>query len=427
MKIRKSIIVLAALLAVILCQAALADTVTFTGTVAASETHEIYAPIGGTVESVNADVGQKVSAGDTLITLSTTKIYAEEDGVVTGVFGQLGDSAETVSQKYGAVMYIEGESVYAIAASTDNAYNSTETKFVHVGEEVYLECYSDGKHTGTGVITAIEGTDYTVKVLSGEFLIGETVNVYRGDTATSTQRIGRGTLNRQNPTAVTGAGSIVSFAVQAGDTVHRGDLLFETLEGSFDGLYMSGVEIDADVDGVLSQIDAQQGQNTQKGAVVATLWPDSAMRVEAEIEEANLGAIAVGDPVSIELVWNQDDEITYAGTVSMISAIANSSAGIDGDSSVTYTVYIDFTPDANTRYGMSAIVTTLDEAEEAVEREEEGTENTEENAIAEGRFPSEGFDPDNLPENFSRENLPEGFDPESFPGTDGEVSDGAQD
>ena len=435
--------------ALLLCGAALADTITFTGIVAASQTCEVYAPIGGTVQAVNVEAGQRVSAGDAIVSLSTTKVYAEEAGVVTGVFGQPGDSAETVAQKYGAVMYIEGESVYSIAASTDNAYNSTATKFVHVGERVYLECYSDGKHTGAGVITAIEGTDYTVKVLSGEFLIGETVNVYRGDSAVSSQRIGRGTLNRVSPTAVTGSGSIVSLAVSDGDAVERGDLLFETLDGSFDGLYMSGSDIAADVDGTVSEVSAQQGGAIQKNSVVAVLYPDSAMRVEAQVEEANLASIHVGDPVSIELVWNQDEGVTYDGVITMISAIADSATASstssgdamavdtgDSDDAVTYTVYIDFTPDENTRYGMSAVVTTLDEEAEIEEEvEEERTEEAEgEDAQAEASDrpqPPEGFDPANLPEGFDPENLPEGFDPanmpEGFPSAEEGVTDDAQD
>ena len=347
----------------LLSSAALAEGITFTGTVVASETHEIYAPIGGTVKSVSVQAGEAIRAGEPIAELSTTKVYAEESGTITGVFAQPGDSAETVQQKYGAVMYIEGESVYTIAASTDNAYNSTATKFVHVGESVYLQCYSDGSHTGTGVITAVEGTDYTVRVTSGQFLIGETVNVYRGNTTASTKRIGRGTLNRISPTAVTGGGSIVSLAVSNGDTVQRGDLLFETLEGGFDGLYMSGAAILADADGTISQVNVQQGSNVEKNSVAAVIYPANAMRIEAQIEEANLAAIQPGDPVSIELLWNQDEEVTYEGTIAMISAIANSASNdsMDGDDTVTYNVYIDFTPDANTRYGMSAVVTTQDD------------------------------------------------------------------
>lgn len=364
-----------AALALLLSPAALADSITFTGTVAASQTHEVYAPIGGKVLTVSGDVGDRVSADTVLVALSTTKVYAEEDGTVTGVFAQPGDSAETVSNLYGSVVSIEGESVYSVAASTTNAYNTTATKFVHVGENVYLSCYSDGSHTGAGVITAIEGTDYTVRVTSGEFLVGETVNVYRGDSAVSTKRIGRGTLNRTSPTAVTGSGSIVSIAVSAGDTVRRGDLLFETLDGSFDGLYMSGSAITAGINGTISQLNAQQGGSIQKDEVVAVLYPEGAMRIEASVDEANLSAIHVGDPVSIELIWNQDEEVSYPGTVTGISAIADSNEAQNGEteSAVTYTVYIDFTPDENTRYGMSAVVTTQDT--DAAEAPEEVIEN----------------------------------------------------
>ena len=403
----------------LIAPAALAESITFTGTVAASQTHEVYAPIGGAVASVECEAGQRVGAGDVILRLSTQKIYAEESGTVTGVFGQNGDSAETVAQKYGAVIYIEGESGYSIDASTDNAYNSTATKFVHVGESVYLECYSDGKHTGTGVITAIQGTDYTVRVTSGEFLIGETVNVYRGSSAVSTSRIGRGTLNRVNPTAVTGSGSIVSFAVSAGDRVERGDLLFETLEGSFDGLYMSGSDIAAGVSGTISRIDAQAGGSVQKGNVVAVIYPESAMRIEAQVSEADLASIAEGDPVSIELLWNQDDEVTYEGTIDMISAIANESNG--GDDGVTYTVYVDFMPDENTRYGMSAIVTTLEDETEP--EEPDAPEEAEEDAEPEAETSdfrhgerAKNFDPENMPEGFAPDNRPAG----GFPGEKGE-------
>ena len=358
---RKSLAILAAL-ALLLSPAALADSITFTGTVTASETYEVYAPIGGKVQAVAGDVGDHVDADTVLVELSTTKVYAEEDGTVTGVFGQPGDSAETISGLYGAVVSIEGGSVYSIAASTTNAYNTTATKFVHVGENVYLSCYSDGSHTGTGVITAIEGTSYTVRVTSGQFLVGETVNVYRGDSAVSTKRIGRGTLNRTSPTAVTGSGSIVSIAVQPGDSVQRGDLLFETLDGDFDGLYMSGSAITAGISGTISQLNATQGSAVQKDDVVAVLYPDGAMRIEASVEEANLSSIHVGDPVSVELIWNQDEEVAYPGTITGISAIADSTEAQGGEteSAVTYTVYIGFTPDENTRYGMSAVVTTQD-------------------------------------------------------------------
>jgi hypothetical protein len=108
------------------------------------------------------------------------------------------------------------------------------------------------------------------------------------------------------------------------------------------------------------------------------------MRIEASVEEANLSSIHVGDPVSIELIWNQDEEVTYPGTITGISAISDSadSQGGETESAVTYTVYVGFTPDENTRYGMSAVVTTQDagsgEAGEADAADEEVTDRAEE-------------------------------------------------
>ena len=358
-------LMLAALL--ILSGMALADTVSFEGTVSASGTCEVYAPIGGTVGRVLVEAGQHVNEGDVLAELTTTKVYAEEAGTVTGVFAQPGDNAETAAQKYGAVLYIEGESVYTIAASTENAYDATANKFVRVGETVNLSCYSDGKHTGTGVITSIEGTSYNVEVRTGEFLIGETVNVYRGE-AKSANRIGRGTLNRKSPLAVGGTGSIVSFAVEDGDAVQRGDLLFETLEGGFDGLYMSGSAICADAAGTVASVNLQAGGKAEKNAVAAVIYPENAMRIVGQISESNLAYIAEGDPVEIELIWNQDEEVTYTGTIAMISSIAAQSEGGEmEDGEIMFDVYVDFTPDANTRYGMSAIISTVEPAMEAVE------------------------------------------------------------
>ena len=147
---KKTVITALSLLCCIalLSPVALADTLTLNGTISAGKTVEVYAPIGGTVASVAVEVGQEVTEDDVLYTLKTTKVYAEEDGTVTGVFGELGDSATTVGSRYGAVMYLEGESVYSVSASTDNAYNSTATKFVHVGEKVYLQCRTNADRSG---------------------------------------------------------------------------------------------------------------------------------------------------------------------------------------------------------------------------------------------------------------------------------------
>ncbi len=333
---------------------AAAESLSLEGKVVPARTVPVYAAIGGTVAEVAAQVGQEVGADDVLYSLKTTKVYAQESGTVTGVFGEPGDDAAQVAQRYGAVMYLEGASVYSVSASTDNAYNTTANKFIRVGEKVSLQCRSSQERKGEGTVTAVEGTGYTVKVTAGTFIPGDSVDVFRDAAHTNSQRIGRGTVSRVNPSAVTASGSIVRFAVADGEKVERGQLLLETLDGSFDGLYMSGVDQTADQAGVVGSLSASQGSPVSKGSVVAVIYPLDAMRVEASVPEDSRGQIKAGDKVTIEL--ESDEAAVYTGEVVLVSAVAEA-----GAAEVSYRVLVDFTPDEAVRFGMSVVVTTPEE------------------------------------------------------------------
>lgn len=365
----------------LLVSAASADTLTLTGTVTTGETVQVYAPIGGTVGGVLVEEGQTIGADDVLYTMKTNKTYAEEDGTVTGVFGQPGDSASTVSSRYGAVLYLEGGSVFSVSASTDNAYNSTETKFVHVGETVYLVCRSNAQRTGTGVITSISGTNYNVEVKEGTFIAGDSVEIFRDSAYTNTLKIGRGTVSRTNPTGISGSGSIVNIPVKDGDQVKRGDLLLETLDGEFDGYYMSGTEISAGTAGVVGSLSVKLGSSVQKDSVAAVIYPLDSMRVEASVTEDCRGQIHEGDKVVIEL--EADESRTYEGTVTLVSAIAN-----EGNGEVSYKVLVDFVPDDEVKFGMSVVVMTV-EAEEVPAEETPAAEAPAEEGSVEDEKPAE--------------------------------------
>ncbi|MBQ6173934.1 MAG: HlyD family efflux transporter periplasmic adaptor subunit [Clostridia bacterium] len=342
---------------------ALGDTLALNGTVTRADTVTVYAPIGGVVDSVNVQAGSLVGEDDVLFSLRTTKVYAEEDGTVTGIFGRPGDNAASVAARYGAVLYLEGTARYTVSASTANAYNSTETRMLHVGESLYLQCRSNSSRIGEGIVTAVDSTNYTVRVTSGTFIPGDSVDLYRDRGFSSDKRVGRGTVARINPTAVTGSGAIVSFAVEDGQSVKRGDLLMETLDGSFDGLYMSGTDVLAGTAGVVGSISASQGSSVQDGAAVAVIWPTAGMRIEATVPEDSRGMIAVGDRVIIEA--EADESRSYEGTVTLVSWIAE-----EGSGEASYRVLIDFTPDENITFGMSVIVYTLEPEEPAAETDE---------------------------------------------------------
>ncbi len=330
--------------------AAQAETLSLNGTVEAGVTVPVYAPIGGTVENVLVETGMHVSAGETLFSYRTEKTYASGDGTVTGVFAKAGDDAETVTEMYGADLYIEGTALYTVSASTNKAYSSIETTIVHTGETVYVICRTDASRKGTGIITAIDGTSYTVLVTEGNFIPGDSVTVYRDESYTEKQRLGRGSVSRVSPTAVSGTGAIVSIAVKDGDQVKRGDLLMETLSGTFEGYEMTGTNVTAAEEGVIVSVSAEVGGTVEKGGVVAQIAPISGMRVEAAVTADDRQSLKAGDKVTIEL--ESDDSKTYEGTVRYITEMPE-----EDTEEVTYKAIIDFTPDEDVFFGMAVVVT----------------------------------------------------------------------
>ncbi len=336
--------------------AACADTLNLNGTVEAGVTVPVYAPIGGTVDQVSVEKGMHVAAGDTLFSYRTEKTYASADGTVTGVFAKAGDDAETVTEQYGADLYIEGTTIYSVSASTSKAYSSAETTIVHTGETVYLVCRTDAKRFGTGIITAVDGTNYTVLVTEGNFIIGDSVSVFRDSAYSEKQRLGRGSIARVNPTAVTGTGAVVSVAVKDGDQVKRGDLLMETLSGTFEGYEMTGTSVKAEEEGVIVSVAAEAGAAVNKGDIVIQMAPVSGMRVEAAVSADDRQALKAGDKVIIEL--EADESISYEGTVRYITEMPE-----EDTEETTYKAIIDFTPDENVYFGMPVVVTTPESAE----------------------------------------------------------------
>lgn len=336
--------------------AACADTLNLNGTVEAGVTVPVYAPIGGTVDQVSVEKGMHVAAGDTLFSYRTEKTYASADGTVTGVFAKAGDDAEIVTEQYGADLYIEGTTIYSVSASISKAYNAAETTIVHTGETVYLVCRTDAKRFGTGVITAVDGSNYTVLVTEGNFIVGDSVTLFRDSAYTEKLRIGRGNIARVNPTAVTGTGAVVSVAVKDGDAVKRGDLLMETLSGTFEGYEMTGTSVKAEEEGVIVSVAAEAGAAVNKGDIVIQMAPVSGMRVEAAVTADDRQALKAGDKVLIEL--EADESISYEGTVRYIAEMPE-----EGTEEVTYKAVIDFTPDGNVYFGMPVVVTTPEAAE----------------------------------------------------------------
>ena len=329
----------------VLLGAALAEE-QFDGQVVAGEAVSVTAPFGGTVKSIGLKQGAQVAVNDGILTLSTTRVLAPEDGTVRGVFAGEGDSAADT------VMYLAPVSRYTVSASMGKAYNAEDTKFVILGETVYIRCSKDGSHQARGVITAVKGSSYTVQTTAGELYMEETVNLYRTADYAADQCIGTGTVTRTEALAISGQGSILKMHVQDGDPVERGQLLFETVEGTLGGSTWPDSTVRADVSGVVAEVMVKAGQQVSAGDVLMTVYQPESFRIRMSVPEDMLSAVSVGDEALIYFSWNEDKSAPCAGTVREISYVSEAAEGDEP----AYSVYVDFRADETVRLGMNVTV-----------------------------------------------------------------------
>lgn len=330
-----------------------ADTIYMDGTAKAVCTETVLAPIGGTVKSIDVRVGDSVTAGTPLMTLKTVVTYADQPGRVA-FYGRPGERSEAVTDLYGAVAVIEPDSRYRIETSTLNAYDSNENKMVRSGIMVYLsETEGAPRETGIGQVYDVDGRNFKVRVLQGNFELGDTVNIYQTENHDYTTRIGRGDIQRTDAILYTGEGSIVSLLAEDGAHVEKGDPLFETLDGTFDGLTSTGNTIPATTEGIVSRIAIEQGDHLDNRQTVAEIWPVDSMRMVASVQESDLNVVNAGDAVEIEF-----DAFPGNWIKGTVEKIASSALSEENSKTAEYEVIIAFETELPIRFGMHAQVRT---------------------------------------------------------------------
>lgn len=337
---------------VLLVSTAMAEGAALEGTVVATRSAAVLAPAAGVVQDVLVQAGQHVTAGQEVAALMETIAYAEVSGAVK-LFGQEGESVETITTRYGAVMYIEQDLQFSISASTRNAYDDPANKIIHPGEKVYIRCTTNSEHTGAGEVTAISGSSYTVEVTEGSFADGEGVYIYRSEDHAATSRIGKGTANYADAVACTGTGtgSVAEIFVADGDHVEEGTPLFSTVEAS---AYSADIRTAAS--GTVATLDVTPGTAVEAGALVATVYPDDAIRLEILADEIDLRSLAVGQSVTVTFA----NGVVAQGQVESISGlqyVAETTEEGEEDNTAYFPVYVAFQTDAPIACGMTAKVT----------------------------------------------------------------------
>lgn len=345
----------AALALCLACPTALAadlqNSPTATGTVRSSHTQDITAPYSGTLKPFDWALGDSVSAGAELISLDTTKVYAPCAGTVGALFAQVGDDAQSVSTRYGGVAAIEPANAYVLEANTRSAYDDAENRHIHIGETLYFKSTSSSRVTGVGRVIAVEGISYRVEMTQGDLELDETVTLYRDPLYDRESVVGRGSCKAVAPVFAQGAGRVLRVHAKEGDVVAAGDLLYETAAQDADSDLRSE-QLNAPFDGVISALNAASGQQVAKGQVLLTLSDATSLEVTCDVDEIDLGSLAVGE--SLCVVFDFAPDTVYQGTISEISAL-----GTLRQNAAYYTVTLSLGDVPGLRLGMSATVYLL--------------------------------------------------------------------
>lgn len=342
--------IMAALLAALMLPvcALAAENIRIDGTIEAVKTQTVAAPHSGRVGDFAVRAGDVLSAGDALFKLSAQKIYADFDGTITGVFAQPGDSAASVQDRYGALCYMERDTLYTADCTTAGAASENEYKIIHVGEKVFIRSDSNNNRIGEAIVTSVEGKKYTLEVTSfADIRINEEINVYRDNRYYSSSRIGEGTVRRVDPIGVTAEGYVRAVHVKDGQKVKRGDLLFEIVPDALDGMRGGDGSVTMPANGVVLSVAAQSGEEIAKDQPMATFCEKQDMQLICAADEEELPAIAVGMEVQVTLDAYREEPIT--GTV---VKIAGASAG--DSTSASYDVAIALPENEHVRIGMNA-------------------------------------------------------------------------
>lgn len=322
-------------------------TITANGVVESDRVTEITAPYSGVVLPFDWEAGDVVGAGEALFEMDTFKVYAPAAGTVAALFAESGDLAADVQQQYGMLAAIEKANDLTAQCSVTGAYNESENRIVHVGETVYVEQSNDRDNEGEGRVIAVDGKNYVVELTQGDFEDGDLIKVYRDDKMSTKSCIGSGKIARAAAVAVNGAGRVLRCAVEEGQKVKKGDLLFEMASQDAEPWLESAV-ITAENGGAL-EMAAMSGQQTYKGMVLARVHDLSRMNVVASVDEMDLDLIAVGDTLTVAFDRYPDE--LFVGTVSEISRL-----GVPKQNATYYDVTIALNAQSELLPGMNATV-----------------------------------------------------------------------
>lgn len=281
----------------------------------------ITVPVAGQVYSIDVEVGDDVTAGETVATIRDSQTMSLE----------VSFPADDASSFY------VGQSATVTLDSTFETLTGTISKIS--GTDTVL--------TGNVIVRTV-----TIDVSNPGGLSTEQTASAAVGTATSTAS---GTFTYKEEETVTAevSGEVSSIRVSEGDQVSSGQTLIvltsddldDSLQSAFESLRNAEISLEnqyenlddytitSPIKGTIVDKNYNTGETTEANQVLCTIYDLSYLTMTLSVDELDIASIEVGQSVSI--VADAVEDTTYTGTVTKVSV-----AGTSSGSATTYPVTI---------------------------------------------------------------------------------------
>lgn len=286
----------------------------------------IYAKTTGKVDTLDVDVGDEVSAGQTVATIRDTAELTLEvpfpaDDAATFHVGQsaIVTLDSTFEKLHGTVKSISGSNTVGMGNVITRRVSITVKNPGALTETQSATAAIDGIQCAGGATFRYKSAGSVIAEMSGTVL---SLSVREGDSVKKDQLM------------ITLSGSDIKDTLQdASDNLRSAQLNLESSQKQ-----LENYTIQSPIAGTIVDRQVKAGDKVSAGEVLCTIYDLSYLEMTLNIDELDISSIAVGQ--SVNITADAVEGASYVGTVTKVS-VAGTTAG--GVTSYPVTVRIDET------------------------------------------------------------------------------------
>lgn len=345
----------------------------FSGTVMAEETKVYFAPVSGEIATVEVTPGDLVKSGDMLMTYDLealeeiskeTELQAKAEGygidaTMQTIQKSQRDYAKAVKDYDEAMQYVNHYS--ACLESAYREYNEamavkTEYETLKATVDQYKIQQAENEEPNPELANLIDQGETRLNELSGQMAQYDYAALEGAVTTCSNELNEYKALAQQYKAEKIENPALASQSAQQSVLRELNDMSKEKAD---DDLETAREGVKADFNGVITSVEAVEGQTVASGMQLFRLESTDDLKVSINVNKYDLEQIKVGQKAEITI-----NGTAYEGTVTKINGMAQTNA--QGAATVTADIHIN-NPDENIYLGIEAKVKIQsDEVENAL-------------------------------------------------------------